>query len=409
MRLLFLTHRLPYPPHKGEKIRALNILKHLARGHEVHLGCLVDDAGDLKHLEDLRPYVRGVVYERVRPTLRKALALPALLRSRSISVECFYSGALQRKIDDLIERERIEAVLCSSSPMAEYLFRSRHSERLPRIPKVMDLIDVDSFKWRQYAEHSAPWVSWIYRYEAQHLGAYERRIAAAFDRVLVVSEREKSCFPGTACPDNVSVMGNGVDLEFFSPQPAARRTLPERSLVFTGVMDYRPNVDGVTWFVERILPLVRRAVPEVRLYIVGNRPTAEVRRLAKAPGIVVTGFVEDVRDYLAGASACIAPLRIARGVQNKILEAMAMGRAVIATRAAYEGVDAVPGRDLVVAEDEAGFAAAAIELLNSAERREDIGRSARACVEQRYSWAENLGVLDELFPPAGTNLKRMIA
>ena len=409
MRLLVLTHRLPYPPHKGEKIRALNILKTLTRDHEVHLGCLIDAASDLAHLDTLGGYVRGLVYQRVHPPIRKALAVPALLGARSLSVAYFYSHALQEKIDALIERERIEAVLCSSSPMAEYLFRSRHAQRLGRMPRVMDLIDVDSFKWRQYAEHSSPWLAWIYRREARHLGAYEQRIAASFDRVLIVSERERRCFPGAACPANVSVMENGVDLEFFSPRHARRRTLSGPTLVFTGVMNYRPNVDGVLWFVERILPAVRGAVPDVRLYIVGNRPTAEVLRLAQDAAIVVTGFVDDVRDYLAGASVCIAPLRIARGVQNKILEAMAAGRPVIASREAFEGLDAEPGRDLVVADDAAGFAAAAIDLLGNAERRTELGRSARACVERRYSWAANLRVLEELFPVEGENRRRVTA
>lgn len=408
MRLLFLSHRLPYPPHKGEKIRALNILKHLAMRHEVHLGCLVDEAQDLAHLGALRPYARSIAYQRVLPLARKALALPALLGARSISVECFYSRALQRKLDDLIERERIEALLCSSSPMAEYLYRSRHAARLAGLPRVMDLIDVDSLKWHQYAQHSAPWVAWIYRHEARHLGAYERRIAASFDRVLVASVRERDCFPGPGCPANLTVMGNGVDLDYFSPQYRARQMPGGPSLVFTGVMDYRPNVDAMCWFAEQILPLIRRARPEVRLYIVGNRPSGAVRGLAKDTGIIVTGFVDDVRDYLANASICIAPLRIARGVQNKILEAMAMGRPVIASRGAFEGVQALPGRDLLVADDEAQFAAATVELLGDAGRREALGVSARRCVERAYSWQENLRVLDELFPP-GNRQERMSA
>ncbi|MGH8275441.1 MAG: glycosyltransferase, partial [Steroidobacteraceae bacterium] len=157
------------------------------------------------------------------------------------------------------------------------------------------------------------------------------------------------------------------------------------------------NVEGIRWFVERIYPSIQAAVPGVRLYVVGNRPSADVQRLGAYNGVTVTGFVEDVRDYLAGASACIAPLQIARGIQNKILEAMAMGRPVIATRVAFEGIRAQPGRDLVVADGEAAFAAATVELLRDAGRAAQIGRNARLCVEQGYSWATSLRGLDETF------------
>ena len=398
MRVLFLSHRLPYPPHKGEKIRALNVLKFLARRHEIYLGCLIDDPRDLPHVAHLSSYVHGLIFERIHPGLRRALALPAVLGSRSITVTCFYSRRLQRRLDDLIERERIEAVFCSSSPMAEYLFRSRHSERLRSVTRVMDLIDVDSFKWAQYARESPPWSAWIYRHEARHLAAFEQRIAREFDHVLVVSEQEKRYFPVGTCPAKLSAVLNGVDLQFFSPDYSGRATRPGPTLVFTGAMDYRPNVDGIRWFVDRVLPRVQSAVPDVQLYVVGNRPTKDVRRLGRRAGVVVTGFVEDVRDYLAGASVCIAPLRIARGIQNKILEAMAMGRAVIATRAAFEGISAEPQRDLVVADGEGEFAAAAVALLRDRQRAEQIGRNARVCVERRHSWGENLRLLQELFP-----------
>ncbi len=398
MRLLVLTHRLPFPPHKGEKIRALNVLKFLARSHEIHLASLLDDPGDQVHLEQLRPYARTVLHARLRPRMRKILSIGSLARSRSLSVDLFYSVALQRKVDDLIEHAGIQAVFCSSSPMAEYVFRSVHAGRLARIPRVMDLIDVDSCKWQQYAKASPRWISWVYRHEGRCLGAYEQRIAASFDRVLVTSAREKACFPGGLCPANVVVMGNGVDLGYFSPTSCSPSAAAEPSLVFTGVMDYRPNIDGILWFADAIWPAIRAAVPGVRLYVVGNRPTRAVRRLARGSGIVVTGFVADVREYLARAALSIAPLRIARGVQNKVLEAMAMGRPVVASRAAFEGVDAVPGRDLLVADDAASFAAAVIDLLQHPARRVAIGAHARACVERNYAWARNLSVLDELLP-----------
>ncbi len=400
VRLLVLTHRLPFPPHKGEKIRALNIVKHLARDHTVYLGCLVDDSGDLQHLERLRPWVHGVVHRRLRPRLRRALAASAIVGRAPITVRYFHTRALQSALDRLIEREAIEGILCSSSAMAEYLFRSKHADRLGSIPKVMDLTDIDSRKWSDYADRFPPWTRWLYRREARTLAAYERRIARVFDQLLVVSDAERRAFPENPLPDNLVTMGNGVDLRYFSPRRSRRDTSPVPTLVFTGVMDYAPNVDGVRWFVERVLPAIRREVPEVRLCIVGNRPTAEVRRLGAQRDVVVTGFVEDVRDYLAAADVCIAPLRIARGVQNKVLEAMAMGRSIVATRAAFEGLEAVPGRDLLVADDEATFASSTIGLLRDPVAREVLGRRARRYVEMRHSWEHNLAALDRLFAPS---------
>jgi sugar transferase (PEP-CTERM/EpsH1 system associated) len=286
--------------------------------------------------------------------------------------------------------------------MAEYLFRSRHPDKVAAAVRVMDLIDVDSEKWRQYANSRPPWAAWIYRYEARCLAAYEAQIVRTFDRVLVVSEAEKGQIPPELQLANLRAMPNGVDLEYFSPAHPGRYEASEPLLVFTGMMDYWPNVDGVQWFVEHIFPRIRVAVPEVRLLIVGNRPTAQVRKLGGTPGVTVTGFVEDIRDYVGAAEVCVVPLRIARGIQNKLLEAMAMGKPVISTPQAFEGLRAEAGRDVLVAEDEVAFAAAAIQLLADKRRSAELGRNARSCVERNYAWAANLSGLDDLIRPDTT-------
>lgn len=401
MKLLFLSHRLPCPPHKGEKIRALNMLGFLARHHEIHLASLVDDAADLEHRSLLEPHIRSLVFERIHPRLRRPLALTALLGTHSVSSAYFHSSAMQRRVDDLIERERIEALFCSCSPMAEYVFRSRHAQRLRRLPKIMDLIDVDSIKWRDYAEASGPWIRWLYRREAECLSTLEERIGREFDRLLVVSEAERRCCPPAIDRARIMAVSNGVDFEYFSPGRVSPSPEARPTLVFTGVMDYRPNVEGICWFVERVLPRVRAAVPQAHLYIVGNRPAKPVRRLDGSLGVTVTGFVPDVRGYLSMATACVAPLRIARGIQNKVLEAMAMGRPVVATPQAFEGIDAQPGRDLLVAASEDEFAEHVIGLLQDPRRAARIGANARARIELRYSWAANLRLLDDLLPADG--------
>lgn len=401
MKLLFVTHRLPYPPYKGEKIRALNILKFLAARHEVHLASLVDDKDELSAISELRPYTRSVMVEQLYPRLRKALALSALWTGESISGRYFHSRGLQQQIDGLIDRERIDAILCSSSPTAEYVFQSRHAARLRGIPKIMDLIDVDSEKWRHFAEESWFAPAWLYRREANYLARLERRIAQEFERLLLVSDAERKCLdPGTAA--RVEAVSNGVDLEYFHPRGNQQTHQNERALVFTGVMDYRPNVEGICWFAEQVLPRIRTDIEDIRLFVVGNHPTRAVRRLGRLPGVVVTGFVPDVRDYLA-RGVCIAPLRIARGIQNKVLEAMAMGRPIVVSPQALEGIDAEPGRDILVARDAQEFADQTLRLLRNPERANELGRAARNRVEVRYSWIENLRPLEELFAdPVGS-------
>ena len=399
MKLLAITHRLPCPPHKGEKIRALNILKFLASYHEVHLVSLVDDDSDLRYVDQLQPHTRSVTLQRVHPRLRKAFALTAVASEESVSSRYFHASALQRRVDALIEREKITGVFCSSSPTAEYIFRSRHTDRLRHVPKVMDLIDVDSVKWRHYAEQSHAGSAWLYRREARCLATLEGRIGREFDRVLVVSEAERHCCDSIQT-DCVTAVPNGVDLEYFAPTAREPTADAPPTLVFTGVMDYRPNVDGIVWFVTNILPIVRAAVPNVRLYVVGNRPSKAVQRLASDSGVVVTGFVPDVRDY-AVRGVCIAPLRIARGIQNKVLEAMAMGRPIVVTPQAFEGIDAEPGRDLLVATGEREFAARTVELLTDPALADRMGRAARMRAEQGYSWARNLAILNDLLPSDG--------
>lgn len=404
MNLLVVTHRFPYPPHKGEKIRALNILKFLAARHDIYLASLEDDSNDLRYISELQPYVRSIIVQRLHPQLRRALALSALWGSESITSRYFYSRRLQQRIDDLIDRESIEGIVCSSSPTAEYVFRSRHVARLRTLPKVMDLMDVDSAKWRDFADSSKFASGWLYRREARHVAELECRIGREFDRLFVVSEAERKCLD-SGLANRVTAMPNGVDLEYFYPRDD-RREEDKQALVFTGVMDYRPNVEGICWFVEQVLPWIRAEVPGARLYVVGNHPARAIRRIGQLPGVLVTGFVADIRDYVS-RGVCIVPLQIARGIQNKVLEAMAMARPVILTPQALEGIDAVPGRDVVVAEGARAFADQAVQLLRDPERARALGRAARQRAEARYSWSDNLRVLEALLPEHGNSIRTM--
>jgi sugar transferase (PEP-CTERM/EpsH1 system associated) len=260
-------------------------------------------------------------------------------------------------------------------------------------PVIMDFVDVDSDKWRQYGAHFRGPRAWVYRREAERLGAEEVAAARVAARCVVATEREAALLRGLAPWAPISVVPNGVDLEYFAP-PAAPGGDP--TIVFTGAMDYFPNVDGAGFFAERILPRVRGAAPEARFVVVGKNPAPAVRRLSARAGVTVTGAVPDVRPYLGQAAVAVAPLRVARGIQNKLLEAMAMGRPTVATGRAHEGLEARPGEDLLVEDRPEAFADAVVGLLRSAELRERIGRSGRRFVERRHAWSASMAELDRV-------------
>ena len=397
MRILHLAHRLPYPPNKGDKIRTFHVLSHLSGNHEVCLATLVDDSADLEWLPELRSRVGRLLYARIDGIPRRLLSLRQWPLGGSITVSHFHRRSLQHAVDRLIDERVPDLVLCSSSPMAEYLFQSRHWHgRLGGIPKIMDLIDVDSLKWRQYAERVAAPRKWVFDHEARHLAGYEKRIYREFDRMLLVSAREVSHFPGGDPAGKLVAIPNGVDLDFFR---AGAGTVPrgdESTLVFVGMMDYWPNIEGVKWFIEEVLPLIRASVPRARLVVVGGRPTAEVSGWGDREGIEVTGYVEDVRTYMAAADVCVVPLRIARGIQNKVLEAMAMGLPIVTTPDAFEGIEAEPDRHALVAADAKPFADAVTRLLQQPQEAAALGTAARQQVETRYDWRQSLATLDGL-------------
>jgi sugar transferase (PEP-CTERM/EpsH1 system associated) len=282
--------------------------------------------------------------------------------------------------------------------MAQYL------TAYPTLHRVIDFVDVDSDKWGQYAERK-PWpINWVYRREARTLLAYERRIASSFDASTFVSPAEAELFLQLApeCADRVSYYSNGVDLDYFSPARSYDTPYPsgERVLVFTGAMDYWANVDAVSWFAREVFPAVRAQFSDVRFYIVGSRPTAEVQALAN-DAIVVTGSVPDIRPYLAHAQLAVAPLRIARGIQNKVLEAMAMAKAVVASPQALEGIEATPGIELLLAPDAAAFIAHIAAQLSQPD--ETLGPAAHQQVEQSYSWDGSLQRVDQLLARVPAN------
>ncbi|HEX4260226.1 MAG TPA: TIGR03087 family PEP-CTERM/XrtA system glycosyltransferase [Acetobacteraceae bacterium] len=391
--LLFLCHRIPYPPDKGDKIRAWPMLQHLARTHRVHLGCFVDDPADLVHVPVLRSVCADVMAVPLSPRLQKLRALARARPGRPLTLDYFRDARLAAWVDEVAARTRPARVFAFSSSMAPYALRVAGATR------ILDMVDLDSQKWVEQAQRARGPARLVWAREGRTLLAFEARAAAEFDRTLFCSEPEWARFAALApdCRARTAWIENGVDLERFSPAHEFVRPFPDAGprIVFTGAMDYWPNIDAVDWFARSVLPLVRARVPDAGFAIVGTNPAPAVQRLARLPGVAVTGRVADTRPYLAHAAVVIAPLRVARGIQNKVLEAMAMARPVVASPAAFEGVRATAGEALLVAEGEVAMAASVAAVLAGAHA--GLGGAARAAVEAAYSWDATMRKLDAVW------------
>jgi len=397
--LLFLAHRLPYPPNKGDKVRSYHFLKHLAQRYRVFAGTFVDDPADWQHVDVLRSFCADVHVEALVPWSKRALSATGFLSGEALSLPYFRSRDLRTWVEDVARREGVRRAFAYSSPMAQYILD------LPDARCIVDFVDMDSAKWGEYAQRRSWPVSAVYEREAQRLLAYEREVARRAQASLFVTDEEAALFrkesPG--CADRVVAVRNGVNSDYFAPSAdcASPFAPDERPVVFTGAMDYWPNVDAVVWFAREVLPEIRKHDPAVRFYVVGMNPDSAVRALASDTAATVTGRVDDVRPYLQHARVVVAPLRVARGIQNKVLEAMAMKKAVVVTPAAAAGLSARPGAELEIAAEARQFAVKVLELLDPV-RAEAMGGLARSRVLTDYGWAASLTMLDELLERGGT-------
>lgn len=389
--LLFLAHRVPFPPDRGDKIRGWHVLRHLARSHRVHLCAFADDPRDLQP----RPELIDATASRTilwRGKGRARAAVQALATGRPLSLTAFDSRAMRQAVAGVLAREPIEAIYVFSGQMAQYLPAGA------RARVVMDFVDMDSAKFAQYAADATGPLRWLMAREARLLQRFESQVAARADASLFVSAAEAALFRSATGATRVHAIGNGIDTRFYDP--AACEAIGEAGplIVFTGQMDYRPNIDAVAWFANAVLPQIRRRHPDACFAIVGRAPTPAVRALAQQPGVLVTGEVADVRGWLAAAQVVVAPLRIARGVQNKVLEAMAMARPVVASVEAAEGIE--HDGCLRIAADAGDFGEDVAALLGDPQAAQALGAAARAQVQRRYGWDAQLAPVDTLLTGA---------
>ena len=398
MRILFLCHRVPYPPDKGEKIRAFHEIRALARRNRVHLLTLADGpVPDLAPHEALCERVEVFPIRRMAGYVRAALAAT---RPRPLTLSFFESKELAQRVRELAARESYDVAVAYSSSMGQYL------ELLPDLPQVMDMVDVDSAKWEQYARFAPLPLRPVFALEAKRLRAYEAELARRLDCVSLATAREARLLESFAPGASVATVVNGVDLEFFKPLDLPKA--PRPTLVFTGQMDYFANVDGIVHFARQVFPRLRERFPELELLIVGRSPVPAVRTLGDLPGVQVTGAVGDVRPFLARAWVFVAPLRIAQGVQNKVLEAMASSLPVVCSDRVHAGVSEGGfrhGRDLLAAGTDEEMAEAITSLLEDPDARDRLAEHAYQRLVAAYRWAPNLERFEELIAgvarPAG--------
>ena len=389
--ILFLCHRIPFPPDRGDKIRSFHLLKALAQIAPVHVGCFADDDRDMGFASDMAALTASQCVLR-RDRSRIAAGLKGLATGQSLLVALFDHPDLHRWVARTLLERPIRAVVAYSAQMAHFVPILQPGTRF-----LMDFVDFDSAKYAAYGAQGGGPMAWINRREGRVLLDFERSVAARADLCTFVSEAEAALFRDAigSGKGRIGAIENGVDLDYFDP--AAPFPAVERGqgplIAFTGQMDYRPNVEAVESFARVAMPAIRAVRPDACFAIVGRNPTPAVQALAQQPGVVATGGVPDVRGWLAAADVVVAPLRIARGIQNKVLEAMAMARPVVASPQAAEGIDAADGVEFIVARDPAAEAEAVLALLAEPARAASVGAAARARMIARYRWDATLAGL----------------
>ena len=390
-RILYVTHRVPFPPDRGDRIRTWNVLKFLAGRASVDLACLADEPASGDTLQALRRVTNQLAVVPHSGRGRYVRGAFSMLRGRTMTEGLFDSPALAAVIREWSGRTTYDAVLASSSGVARYLFPPCVKADTKRW---VDLIDVDSQKWLDYARAESFPMSLVYRTEGRRLRTVECRLAATCDRLLVVSAAERDLFRAFCPTDRIAAVSNGVDYDYFAPQPGS--AIEPHSCAFVGVMNYKPNADAAIWFAQNVWPQIRQRYPDARFYVVGKSPTPEVRALQAVGSIEVTGSVPDVRPWLMRATCAVVPLQIARGVQNKVLEAMACGRPVICSPEPLKGLAAEHGVHLLRADSAVEWIAALSTVFDNKQKQRELGAAAAKWVQQHYSWDSALAMLNEL-------------
>lgn len=388
MKILFVTHRFPFPPNRGGKIRPFQMIRHLGTKHTVAVASLAHSDSELAEGAGLRQHCDTVIAEALPSAERWRKAVAALATTKPSSCAYFWSRRLRKRVLEAAHQMKPDVVWVHCA------FMARYAEGIDCNLRVLDYGDLDSGKWFEYANWRAFPLSQGYALEGHKLRRHEKEVATQFDCCTFTAPVELDEFRQWGLPVPSELIPNGVDFDHFRRRSPHSRA--DTAIVFVGRMDYFPNVQGAVHFTQKIFPSVRRRFPRATLRIVGSNPTEAVRALAELPGVTVTGSVPDVRPHLADTAVALAPLQIARGTQNKILECMAMGIPVVSSPQASRGIQAVPGEHLLVGHTVEEFGDQVVQLLSDSELRNRIAAAARDQVERSHCWPRSMELLDAL-------------
>jgi polysaccharide biosynthesis protein PslH len=399
--LLFLAHRAPYPPDRGDRIRSFHILRHLSQRFRVYLGAVVDEPITAETVQALKEVSAAQALVPLSRYGRWAQATWTMARGQSATEGLFRSSALRRQVRAWARDVQFDAIFAFCSSMVQYA----DAPELKSVPLVVDLVDVDSQKWLDYAAGARSWKRALFKLEAGRVRQVERSLPTRSKAITLVSEAEADLYRSFCPNEKTHAVMNGVNLGYFRPDFAIKRRRPDQC-VFVGVLDYRANVESLVWFCREVWPRVLSRKPDAVFSIVGKNPSPSVRLLGQQLGVRLVGPVSDVRQYIAESRFVIAPLLVARGIQNKVLEAMAMGKPVLATPQALEGLVLSPGIHALSADRPEDWVKEIDRLYGDDRLCDDIGTSGRCYVERHHAWSACLSSLDALLdnqeplPPA---------
>ena len=412
MRILFLCLRCPYPPQRGDRIRSYNFIKQLSKRHDITLVFFAESESDIEAVKHLQPFCERVEWVKFSPFFASINTAIHCLSRIPLQVHYWYSPQMQRKINQLLAEENFQLIHAQLFRMGQYVIKTEG------IAKVLDLCDSLALNLSRRAELDCTPKRFLVKLEEKRVRRYEVEIMKAFDSGTVVAHFDRDYLLNQDNSLNLSVVPMGVDLKYFQPlkvnndsngadvteKQNMTLTVQEdfaddrsKNLLFTGTMNYFPNSDAVIYFCNNVFPLIQKRYPDATFYIVGNHPTEQIRRLSDQKGVVVTGYVPDIRPYFEKASVFVAPLRAGSGIQTKNLEAMAMGIPVVTTSIGAMGLEAETDTELLIADTPETFAERVIHLIENPDIRQNLADAGRKRVEASYDWQVLVNRLEQVY------------
>lgn len=404
MNILYLCHRFPFPPKRGGKIRPFNMIRHLTdSGHRVTVCSLARSEAEAAEGQGIADHCAASYMGHVHGPVQVLRMVARLPLQTPSSMGFFYSPELKAHVQMLLASQSWDLIFVHCSSVAQYV------EHVTHLPKILDFGDMDSQKWLEYANYKPFPLSLGYRFEGYKMLAAEKRLAKRFDLCTATTRAEWETLNGYSTGADTDWFPNGVDADYFSP---AAEGYDADTISFIGRMDYYPNQECMSRFCEQVWPLLKARRASMKLLIVGADPSAEMRQLGELPGVTVTGSVPDVRPFIRKSALMVAPLNIARGTQNKILEAMAMGVPVVTSRIAAGGVDALAEDHFLVSDTPPEYANAIFRLIEDPAERQRLSQAGRERMLSHHAWPRSMVRLDGIIARATRNFankKREVA